>query len=84
MYRDHKEGGGWRPVVSGCASNTLGLSNLLSEIIESVCLSIEDPFEVISSTDMLSRVEDFNNWIEKEQRRKLGLEGRVRLIWFRR
>ena len=54
MFKDHKKGGAWRPVVSGCSSNTLGLSNLLSDIIESVCQSIENPFEVISSEDLLS------------------------------
>ena len=52
MFKDHKEGGGWRPVVSGCSSNTLGMSNLLSEVVESICSSVEDPYEVISSTDM--------------------------------
>ena len=67
MYKDHKREGGWRPVVSGCNSHTLGLSNLLSEVIESLCISIENPYEVISSTDMLSRIEKFNRWVEKER-----------------
>ena len=67
MYKDHKKEGGWRPVVSGCASNTLGLSNMLSEIVESMCVAIEDPYEVISSTDMLSRIEEFNSWVAKEK-----------------
>ena len=40
MYKDHKKGGGWRPVVSGCNSNTLGLSNLLSDMVESICGSL--------------------------------------------
>ena len=46
MFKDHKEKGGWRPVVSGCVSNTLGLSNMLSEIVESLCVSVENPYEV--------------------------------------
>ena len=37
MHKDHKKEGGYRPVVSGCTSNTLGLSNLLSDIVESLC-----------------------------------------------
>ena len=32
MFKDHKPNGGYRPVVSGCTSNTLGLSNMLSDI----------------------------------------------------
>ena len=71
MYKDHKKEGGWRPVVSGCNSNTLGLSNLLSDMVESVCGSITDPYEVISSEDMLSRVEAFNSLV-KEEREKRG------------
>ena len=54
-------------MVSGCNSNTLGLSNLLSDMVESVCSSVTDPYEVISSEDMLSRVEAFNTMIKKEK-----------------
>jgi len=56
-----------RPVVSGCSSGTLGLSNLVSEVVESLCISVKDPFEVISSCDMLSRVEDFNELIKRKK-----------------
>ena len=42
------------------------MSNLLSEVVESICSSVEDPYEVISSTDMLSRVEQFNKDMRKE------------------
>ena len=66
MHKDHKEGGGWRPVVSGCNSNTLGLSNLLSDCIESIANSVEHPYEVISSEDLLSRFEQFNCEVAKE------------------
>ena len=76
MFKDHKAEGGWRPVVSGCSSNTLGLSNLVSEMIESVCSAVINPYEVISSTDMLSRIESFNKWLNEEQKRKIeaGIE----------
>ena len=70
MYKDHKESGGWRPVVSGCSSNTLGLSNLVSEMIEAVCSAVKNPYEVISSTDMLARCEHFNEWLSKETNEK--------------
>ena len=43
-------------MVGGCSSDTLGLSNTLSEVVEAVCMATENPFEVISSEDMLSRV----------------------------
>ena len=33
LFKDHKEKEAWRPVVSGCNSNTLGLSNLLSDLV---------------------------------------------------
>ena len=40
LYKDHKKVDSWRPVVSGCNSNKLGFSNLVSEIIESICSSV--------------------------------------------
>ena len=70
MYKDHKNEGGWRPVVSGCNSNTLGLSNVLSDLVESVCESMKNLYEVLSSEDMLSRIEDFNKKIEEEKKRR--------------
>ena len=65
MYKDHKLEGGYRPVVSGCNSDSLGLSNTLSEVIESVCMAIDKPYEVISSEDMLSRIMRCNEEIER-------------------
>ena len=67
MFKDHKKDGGWRPVVSGCTSNTLGLSNLLSDLVDSICGSVSDPYEVISSDDMLARVEAFNRRKREEE-----------------
>ena len=57
-------------MVSGCSSNTLGLSNLFSEIVESVANLVEDPFEVISSEDLLSRIEKFNKLVEQTKEMK--------------
>ena len=53
-------------MVSGCSSNTLGLSNLLSDIIESVCQRIKSPFEVISSEDMLAHISKFNDEVQSK------------------
>ena len=56
MYKDHRGQGGYRPVASSCSSNTLGLCNALSEVVESVCMAVESPFDVILSEGMLSRI----------------------------
>ena len=65
LFKDHKVNESWRPVVSGCHSNTLGISNLLSDLVESICCSVNNPYEVISSEDMLARIEEFNVKLEK-------------------
>ena len=78
LYKDHKKEESWRPVVSGCSSNTLGLSNMLSDIVESLCGTIAEPYEVISSEDLLSRCEKFNEWAsvqESDWREKYMLLG---------
>ena len=53
IYKDHKREGWWHPVVGGCSSDNLGLSNTLSEVEESVAMSVSEPYEVISSGDTL-------------------------------
>ena len=40
MAKDHKKEGGFRPIVSGCSSDTLGLSNTLSEAVVAVCMAL--------------------------------------------
>ena len=65
MYKDHKMEGGYRQVVGGCNSNTLGLSNMISEVLESVAVAINSPYAVISSEDMLARVSETNLKLEK-------------------
>ena len=57
-------------MVSGCCSDTIGLSNLLSDVVESVCCAIEKPYEVTSSEDILSRIESFNKWVKSEKAEK--------------
>ena len=47
-------------MVGGCNSDTLGLSNTLSEIVEAVAMGVSEPYEVVSSEDMLSRIYDCN------------------------
>ena len=52
-------------MVGRCNSDSLGLSITLSEIVESVCMAIEKPFEVIISEDMLNRIAKCNDKIKK-------------------
>jgi hypothetical protein len=53
MYKDHKKS---RPVVKGCNSNTRGMSNCVSDLLESVNKANKSPYEVISGEDMLAEV----------------------------
>ena len=53
LLKDHKEGEKTRPIVTGCTSNTLGMSNNVASVLEAVAASEESPFESISSEDML-------------------------------
>ena len=82
LYKDHKaEPGKTRPVVTGCSSDTLGLSNGVSDVLESVANGEETPYEVISSEDMLAATKIFNEkfmerrkiW-EKKRDEKLSCE----------
>ena len=69
LLKDHKEGEKTRPIVTGCTSNTLGMSNNVASLLEAVAASEEEAFESISSEDMLSKTKKFNNRV-KERREK--------------
>ena len=60
LYKDHKVGDKTRPVASGNESYNLGLSNGLSEVMESVAKAIKSPYSVISAEDMLARIHIYN------------------------
>ena len=62
-------------MVSGCSSNTVGLSNQLSYIIESVSLKLVEPFEIISSEDMLAHFENYNEEIKQKLSESLPMIG---------
>ena len=55
LLKDHKEGEKTRPIVTGCTSDTLGMSNSVASVLEAVAASEENPFESISSEDMISK-----------------------------
>ena len=66
MHKDHKiEPEKGRAVATATSSNTTGLSNAVSDYIESLANSIEDPTEVISTEDMLFRVGEHNEEVLK-------------------
>ena len=71
LAKDHKADLAWRKVVSGCDSDTLGLSNSVSEGLEAVCNSVDEPYEVFSSEDMLACVVDCNKRLEKIREEKI-------------
>ena len=64
LLKDHKAVLDSRGVVSACNSNTVGLSNIMSEIIESVANAVKNPTEVISSEDMLARIAQCNKELQ--------------------
>ena len=51
--KDHKKGDKSRGIVTGCTSNSKGLSNAVSDVLEAVANSEKDPYEVCSGEDML-------------------------------
>ena len=66
LYKDHKKvTGKTRPVVTGCTSDTRGLSNSVSTFLESVANCSTENFESISGEDMLSKTKDYNEDIKK-------------------
>ena len=66
LYKDHKaEPGKTRPVVTGCSSNSRGLSNSVSNLLESVANCNPSNFESISAEDMLSKMKEHDSKIHK-------------------
>ena len=56
-YKDHKKvPGKTRPIATGCTSDTLGLSNSVSSLVESLANVEEEKLEVISTEDLLHSV----------------------------
>jgi molybdopterin converting factor small subunit len=67
LLKDRKKQLKTRQVVSGCDSNTVGLSNIMSDLIESIANAIENPHETISTEDMLSKITECNRELEKRR-----------------
>ena len=79
LYKDHKiEPGKTRPVVTGNTSDTRGMSNNVSDLLEAVANSEQNPYEVNSTEDMLARTKVCNEKVKKriedwERKRMLKL-----------
>ena len=58
--KDHKSGDKTRGIAIGCTSNSRWLSNSVSDILEAVANNEREPYEVVSTEDMLSRVHKAN------------------------
>ena len=67
LLKDHKKELKTRPVVAGNESNTLGLSNMASEVIESIANCKSDPYEVISTEDLLAKIHECNLMVAKNR-----------------
>ena len=65
MVKDHKEipKGSWpktRPVVENCRGMGVHVSNIVSDVVESLANSLEGDFEVISTEDVRARIDEYN------------------------
>ena len=58
--KDHKAGNKSRAMVTGNSSNSVGLSINVSMFLEAIASSIEEPYEVKSSEDLISVLEEVN------------------------
>ena len=75
LVKDHKptnpgELPATRPVCSGCNSMGVHLSNILSEIIDAIANSMKGSMEVISTEDLLYKIDEFNKLVDKENEEK--------------
>ena len=64
MYKDHKSGDKTRPTATGHSSNSLGMSNAVSEVLEAVANSEPNRYNTISTEDMLSRITEYNKQVQ--------------------
>ena len=68
LLKDHKKELKTRQVVSGNESNTVGLSNIMSDLTESLANAVENPHEVISSEDLLAKIHSCNRDLERRRK----------------
>ena len=71
QLKDHKAILDTRAIVFACDSYTVGFSNILSELIESVANAVAQPCEVVSSEDMFARITSCNKDLEALRKQRL-------------
>ena len=71
-YKDHKKvPGKTRPIATGCTSNTLALSNSLSNLVESLANAEEKKHEIISTEDLMYNAKSHDKLVEKMRMERL-------------
>ena len=71
MFKDHKKGNKTRPTATGHTSNTLGMSNAVAEVMEAVSNSETSRYNMISSEDMLARINEYNKIVKDKNEKWL-------------
>ena len=64
-----------RPVCSGCSSMGVHLSNILSDIIDAIANSMKNKIEVVSTEDLLNKIDEYNKKVDKTKDSNMDLEG---------
>ena len=70
LYKDHKAlPRKTRPLVTGNTSDTLGLSNTVSDVIEAVANNSKNAHELVSTEDLLAKTKIFNRRASERMRK---------------
>ena len=79
LYKDHKAvPRKTRPLVTGNTSDTLGLSNTVSDVLEAVANNSKNSHEIVSTEDLLAKTKIFN--IRSNERRNKWESDRIRKL----
>ena len=79
LYKDHKAlPRKTRPLVTGNSSDTLGLSNTVSDVLEAVANNSKDAHELVSTEDLLAKTKIFNQ--RAQERMKKWDRDRIRKL----
>ena len=57
-----------RQVVSGNKSNTVGFSNIISDLVDSSAHAVSNPHETISSEDIPSKIQACNRVLKRRRK----------------
>ena len=60
-----------RPVCSGCTGFDVHFSNILSEFLEAIANAMRNSIEVISSEDLISKINEYNEELAEEVKKEI-------------